>query len=126
MKLLDENEISKIMQLIVWDYDINPLDLYDIVTEKKNKIGIFDKQRILIRMIERLSWYDLVNLLGIEFLKINLASSILNKLRFSSTKDKYEIIRKVLQGETVSFTGWSPEYRKKIKHTLISHRRYGP
>lgn len=126
MKPLEKIEIAKIMKMVIWDYDIDPLDLYDIVTGKKTEIGTFNKERVLIRMIERLSWYDLINILGIEYLKKNINRELLKHLRFEAIRNKYEFIRKILQGEVVSFSGWSPEYREKIRHTLLSHRRYGP
>ena len=52
------------MKLIVWDYNINPYDLYKVVIGEKERIGQFDRERVFLRMIERLSWYDLINILG--------------------------------------------------------------
>ena len=124
MQIKDKNIIREIMSHIIWDYDIDPLDLYEVVTGHRDKVGHFDSKRVLIRMIERLSWYDLVNLLGIDFLKDNITPEIINGIRHKDFREKYEFVRKVLQGEAVSFSGWNPEYREKIKHTLLSNRWY--
>ena len=124
MKTLSESDIRSIMKLIVWDYAVDPYVLYEVVTGKRDKAGHFDAERILIRMLERLSWYDLINILGMEFLQQALTPQVIKKIRFRDLQEKYDFVRKVLQGEAVSFSGWSPLYRERIKHTLLSNRWY--
>jgi hypothetical protein len=124
MKHLNKSKIRAIMKLIVWDYDVDPYVLYEVVTGKRDKVGHFDAERILIRMLERLSWYDLLNILGMAFLRSALTPQVIKKIRLMDVREKYDFVRKVLQGETVSFSGWSPLYRERIKHTLLSDRWY--
>jgi hypothetical protein len=124
MKHLNKGKIRSIMKLIVWDYDVDPYVLYEVVTGKRDKVGHFDAERILIRMLERLSWYDLINILGMEFLRSALTPQVIKKIRLMDVQEKYDFVRKVLQGEAVSFSGWSPLYRERIKHTLLSDRWY--
>ena len=120
----NESEIRKIMQHVVWDYEIDPYELYLIVLHNKKSDTHFTRKKIFIRMLERLTWYDLINVLGIDYIKKNLSEEIIKNIRFKNLKDRYEFIRKILQGETVSFTGWSDENRKRIKHSLLSNRWY--
>jgi hypothetical protein len=124
MKSLDKKAIESIMKLIIWDYDINPYALYEIVTGKKERVGQFDKERIFVRMIERLSWYDLLNILGAQFIKEYLTRDIIKKIHYKDMQERYEFVRKILQGEAVSFSGWGHEYRERIKSTLLSNRWY--
>lgn len=124
MQIKDKKIIREIMRNIIWDYNLDPYDLFEVVTGKSGKAGHFNSELILLRMIERLSWYDLINLLGIDYLKKNITSDIIARIRDNNLKEKYEFVRKVLQGEAVSFSGWSPGYRKKIEHTLLSDRWY--
>lgn len=126
MKKLNKKDISSIMRLIIWDYDIEPYELYRVVTGERERAGQFDRERVFLRMLERLSWYDLINILGLDFIKRNLTKDIITKIRNNDLKERYEFIRKVLQGEAVSFSGWDPEYREKIRHTLLSNRWYSP
>jgi len=116
--------IKLILKKILWDYEIDPPLLYDVIVGKRERVGTFNKEKIMLRALERLSWYDLLELFGKEELGRNLTDDIIRKLRFKELQEKYEFARKVLQGETVSYTGWSPEYRKKIRHTLLSNRWY--
>lgn len=103
------------MKHIIWDYDIDPYELYEVVTGKIDRAGHFDAQRVFLRMLERLSWYELLDLLNLETIA---------KIRHRDVREKYEYVRKILQGETVSFSGWDPESREKVRDTLLSHRWY--
>ncbi len=121
---MNKSEIQKFLRPILWDYNIDPYELFELVIGTKERAGSFTHETALIRMMERLSWYDLVNLFGIEKLTHLITPQIISRLRFRELQEKYELVRKVLQGETVSFSGWSPEYREKIRHTLLSDRWY--
>ncbi len=123
-KKMDIKKIKLIMRKIIWDYDIDPYDLYDVVCGRKKKIGQFDATRVFVRMLEILSWYELIGVLGLEFIKSRLTKDVISQMRFNEQRDRYEFIRKLLQGESVSFSGWSSEYRERIKYTLLSNRWY--
>ncbi len=127
MKTSNNSRLERIIDIlksIIWDYDIDPVLLYEVLMGKRDRIGTFNKEKIIIRALERLSWYDLLELFGKEELGKNLTEDIIKKLRFKEMQDKYEFARKILQGETVSYTGWSAEYRKKNRNTLLSNRWY--
>jgi hypothetical protein len=121
---ITRNEIQKLLKPILWDYQVDPYEFFLAAAGEKSRAGGFDQEKARIRMLERLSWYDLIRLFGIEGLKNLLTREIISKLRIRELREKYEFARKVLHGETVSYTGWSPEYREKIKHTLLSNRWY--
>ena len=121
---MKQEQIKKTLKPILWDYQIDPIDFFDVAIGKKVRTGSFDQAKALIRMFERLSWYDLVNLFGIDGLAKLLTKEIITRIRIKELRDKYEFARKILHKETVSFSGWSPEYREKIKHRLLSDRWY--
>jgi hypothetical protein len=120
----DKESIRRIMKHIVWDYDIDPYELYEVVTRKREKAGHFDVERVFIRMLERLSWYDLLDLLGVDALRGLLSHETVSKIRLGDVREKYEYVGKILQGKAVPFSGWDPESREKIRGTLLSHRWY--
>ena len=120
----DETKISKILKGTVWDYNIDPYDLYLIVLGKKDPIGFFDKERSLIRFVERLRWYDLLELFGPEFMRINLSRELIAKLYPPGIRKRYELVYSILHGENVSRSGWSAENRERLKASVLSDRRY--
>ncbi|MDY0092876.1 MAG: hypothetical protein RBT80_09280 [Candidatus Vecturithrix sp.] len=121
---MEKAEIRKLLHPILWDYDIDPYHLFQVAIGCKERVGSFTQQTALIRMLERLSWYDLIRLFGLEELTRLLTPDLIAQLRFPELRERYELVRKVLHGEPVSFSGWSPEYRQKIRRTLLSHRWY--
>ena len=112
---MNKDQIIKILKPIIWDYNIDPVDFFEVAVGMKDRVGFFNQEAALIRMLERLSWYDLINLFGINKLSILLRKEIIARLRMKELREQYEFARKILQGEPVSFSGWSPEYREKIK-----------
>ena len=123
MDLSQEEKISLIKK-IIWDYNIDPLKIIDVISGKLERIYQFDAEKIFIRMLERLTWYDLINILGIDRIKSLLTADVIEKLRDPYMQEKYEFVRRILQKEAVSFSGWDPEHRKKIRYTLLSNRWY--
>jgi len=117
-------DIQQLLQPLIWDYQIDPYELFEVAVGNKERVGSFTQEKVLLRMLERLSWYDLVKLFGIDGLTKLLTKEIIAQLRFQELRERYELVRKVLQGQAVSFSGWSPEYRQKIQHTLLSNRWY--
>ena len=120
----ERERISRIMKHILWDYDIDPYELYEVVIGKRERVGHFDEERVLQRMLERLSWYDLLDLLGVDILRERLVPETIARIRRPDVRERYEHIRRILHKEAVSLSGWSPEYREKVRHTLLSHRWY--
>jgi hypothetical protein len=121
---MNKDALRAVLKSIIWDYDVNSDELFEVITGRREKAGPFDAERLLVRMVERLSWYELIDLLGIKYIKDNLNESAIKKIRFNLLRERYETIRQILSGATLSFSGWNPEYREKIKHTLLSNRRY--
>jgi hypothetical protein len=109
---------------IFWDYNIIHLPLKNIVNKQFDSIDKYEFDLVINRMLERLSWCDLMDILGVDLLKIILVSSSINKLRSKELKDRYERIRRILYKEPLPLSGWDPEYIKKIKTTLLSDRWY--
>ena len=121
---MKQEQIHKILKPIIWDYNIEPCDFFDVAIGKKIRTGSFDQIKALIRIFERLSWYELVSLFGMDDLSKLLTKEIISRIRTKELRDKYEFARKILHKETVSFSGWSLEYREKIKNRLLSNRWY--
>ncbi|MGO9481855.1 MAG: hypothetical protein ACLP05_08760 [Candidatus Kryptoniota bacterium] len=120
-----ESDIREILQGLVWDYKIDPYDLYLIALGKKESIGFLNKERTLIRLLEGLSWYKLLSLFGADFLRENLTADLIQKIWYKGLRERYETIRRILQGEAVSTSGWSAENRKRLAASVLSDRRYG-
>jgi hypothetical protein len=114
---------QEILKKIYWDANISGELLYAIAIGQVTNAVITQKQ-IFLRMIERLGWHNILEILGIDNVKRLLTKETVAGLRNTEMRERYEFIRSILFGEVVSFTGWGDEYYQKIKHTLFSNRWY--
>lgn len=122
--MLDRETINRTLKGVIWDYNIDPFDIYLIALGKKESIGFFNKERSLLRLLERLSWYEVLLVFETDFLKENLTRNLISKIRNVQLSERYELIRKILHGETLSLTGWDIKNRERIKSSLLSNRWY--
>ncbi|MBM4158769.1 MAG: hypothetical protein FJ216_08335 [Ignavibacteria bacterium] len=119
--MLSRKDIKKVKK-VFWDYKVNLNPLFEYLKDTKNynhKV-----ERILIRMFERLFWYDLISILGIENIRKIITKDFISKIRFTDLQEKYEFARKLLQKETLPASGWNSENREKFKTTVLSNRWY--
>lgn len=95
-----------------------------ILDGKVKEHGFLTRERIRLRMLERLSWYELLEVLGTDAAIELAGSDLVARIRNPELRKKYEFISRVLSERIVSFTGWGVEYLQEIKHTLFSNRWY--
>ncbi len=117
-------ETYRILKRLNWDYQIPLEDIYAVITGERSHVWHWDFDHLFIRMLEQLSWYELLDLLGKEALLEHLTRDAIKKVRFQSLREKYERLRNILQGNPVSFTKWGPKYRNEVRDTLFSNRWY--
>jgi hypothetical protein len=119
---MSDEEKNKVLKSIFWDYNTNLLPLDKITRGDLYSVEDYDLKLIVRRMLERLNWYELIDILGIEILKKSLTPEIIRSLRNKDLRERYERIRRILFKEPLPFSGWDPEYRKRIQTTLLSYR----
>jgi len=114
----------RIINRLLWDYTISPEDVYEVIQGRKASCAHWDFDTIFLRMLERLGWYDLLHVPGADKIKSSLTPEIIEKIYLPERRKHYERLRKILHGESVSFTKWGPEFSKKIRNSLFSNRWY--
>jgi hypothetical protein len=123
--MISTEEINKKIKAAFWDYNINPYKLYLTAIDENSGNEFFTKEKILIRLIERLSWYELLDIFGKEFLLKNLSQALISKIRNPIIRERYESIGRILREEALSDSGWSDKNRRRLKASILSDRRYG-
>ena len=120
-------KIRKALRPYLWDYNADPIAYYRLVKfGKRSPKAPFDIDRSIVRLLERMQWYDLIGVFGLSGMKKMITRKRIDLLRDPLLKEHYEFARQLLHKEPLSISGWRPEYRKKIKATLLSDRRYRP
>ncbi len=122
--MMTDSDKQNLLKSIVWDYRVDGKELMKVLSGSKRKEGPFDLEKLFIRILERLPWYDILDLLGKDRITQLLTNEMIGRLRLPEQRERYERIRKILQGEPVSFSGWNPENREKYRRSLLSNRWY--
>ncbi len=124
MKMTREDKLKTIAG-IYWDYHIDPEEYLGILEGTHPDHGPWlNRDKIVIRMLERLYWYTLVDFFGMDGLKEVITPVVIVRLRFPFMRRKYEYIRKVLHGEPVSDSGWGNKGDERYSYPLLSNRWY--
>ncbi len=120
---MSKEEQLQLLRTIFWDYNPPETDLLEVVTGF-SKEGLIPRENIFVRMLERLGWHEILEIIDVQTVKELLTPSVISRIRQPELRERYEFIRSVLSGSPLSFTGWGDEYYQRIKHTLFSDRWY--
>jgi hypothetical protein len=110
------------LKRITWDYNIPVEDMFAVIIGRESKAGHWNRDQIFLRMLEKLSWYDLLEFFTPEEIAGKLSPALLSNIHNVEKRAKYEHLGKILRGEPVSFTKWGPQFRKLCQDSLLSHR----
>jgi hypothetical protein len=98
-------EINKnsIYQQLMWDYNLPTDKIDDLMSGKIERLGHYNQEMMFKKMIESLSWFVLLEVVGIEKVTQLLSDNVIEKLRSPALKDNYYYVKKRLQ-EIISDT----------------------
>jgi len=94
---MNSKERHKLFRQIMWDYSISAVAIDEVLTDKKDLAGHYDKQSIFVKLLESYSWFTIVQLFSPEELRMLLSDDTIKKLRFKSLRSKYEFVQKSIQ-----------------------------
>ena len=120
--MLSHKEKCQILRSIVWDYQVDGEKLLKVLAGLRQTEGPFTQEKLFLRALERLPWHDILEIVGIDFVRHNLVPQRIAKLHLPQQRNRYERIRKILLGEPISFSGWNPRHRQKYRDALLSNR----
>ena len=84
---------KELLKKVIWDYDIDENTFWDVLHGKK-EYGWLTQEWALIRVIERLQYYDLLEVITLETI-VKKWPAIKNEIRFSHIKKGMDyVIRK--------------------------------
>ena len=94
---MTREERYKIFRQVIWDYNISAEDVDNMLLGRSETAGHYDKQAILVKLLESFSWFTVVKLFSPEDLRQLLSDDVIRRLRFKSLRKKYEFVQKRLQ-----------------------------
>jgi len=89
-------DLSELRPLL-WDLNLSLEEASLLISDKNNSIKGVTAQDLYLKLLMSYSWYKLIDIFGIEFLKKNMIEVIvLNRLFPSELKKRYMYVRSIL------------------------------
>jgi hypothetical protein len=101
---MNKEERLTVFRQIMWDYNISPAEIEEVLQGQRDLAGHYNKQTIFIKLLESFSWFTIVQLFSPHELRQLLTDDVVRKLRFSTLRTNYGFIQKRLQ-ELVPLAG---------------------
>ncbi len=112
------------LKRIIWDYDVDANELRAFLDGKEEQFHHFTREMLYVRILERLSWYEILECLPISLIKRMLNPEIISMLRSISMRRKYDYAARVLHRQALPSSRWHHQDRKQTEYPLLSDRWY--
>ena len=112
-----------LMKYLCWDYYVSPQSMLDVIEGRAELAdGVFDREKLLVRCLERLPWHYITTLwdknVMLELYTPQVSKRLFPKQRRSEIDGTFAILRR----EPLPHSGWSNEYSKSLQRTFLSNR----
>ena len=95
---------NKILDQILWDYNISTEDIEAVLTGEKKLAGHYNREMLFRKILESYSWFTIIQIFTPKEIQGLLTDQTISKLRSPSLRRKYEFVQKRLL-EIVPITG---------------------
>jgi hypothetical protein len=103
--MLSPTEIKKHLTKAFWDVNVDPNELYLLLTGEKDQVGYITKERLFRRLMETYSWYQILEIVPRNQLDSLLNEQVIGKLRTKTLKKRYNALAEILRRNPVSASG---------------------
>ena len=86
------------LESLFWDYNysLTGKNLYDFVLEKK-EISFLGRDQVMARMLMTVGWYRLIDIFGLNNLKLLLTDDVLKWVWVDDLREQYELARQTIE-----------------------------
>jgi hypothetical protein len=112
------------MHSLNWDYLDKPEDMLAVIEGSLASSGAFTREKLFVRSLERLSWYRIIGLWGVEEIKKLYTPELAGRIWPKDLRWRYDFALAILRREPVSVTRWGDEHYKQMRDTIFSNRWY--
>jgi hypothetical protein len=119
---LTHEEKLQLMRSLNWDYNTPYEEMLAVIENDVEGERPFDRKTLFTRSLERLRWWAVVELWGIERVKKLWTPEIRRRLWPPSRREDYDITFALLRGEPVPALRWGSERARALQRTFESKR----
>jgi hypothetical protein len=124
MPALTREEKLKLMRSINWDYNATPEDMLDVIEGYRDSAGAFDREGLFVRSLERLSWYHIVELFGVDLMIRLWTPELARRLRSKEMRKDYDYAISILRGKPLPTPEWGVRNYRPVRNPFLPNRWY--
>jgi len=98
-------QIKKLLAKAFWDVDVDPDELFLLLSGEKDQSGHITKERLFRRLMETYSWYQILEIVPENQLDGLLCQKVISQLRNENLQKRYEALAEILRTNPVSASG---------------------
>jgi hypothetical protein len=121
---LTRDEKLDLMGSLNWDYLDKPEDMLAVIEGQLDSSGAFNRDKLFVRSLERLSWYSIIGLWGLETVKRLYRPELAGRIWPKSLRERYDFAFALLRREPLPPARWGDEHYQQMRHTIFSNRWY--
>jgi hypothetical protein len=121
MTLTHEEKLDT-MRSLNWDYLDKPEEMLAVIEGRIVSSGAFNREKLFVRSLERLTWYRIVGLWGVEEIKRLYTPELAARVWPKSLRWRYDFALAVLRREPVPPSRWGSEHYQSARHRFFSNR----
>ena len=126
MYTLSYEEKIELMSSLNWDYLDTYEDMLAVIEGRLETSGAFTRDKLFVRSMERLTWYNFIGLWGLDAVKELYTPELANRIWPKGRKVHYDFALAVLRREPLPPTRWGDEYFKSQRYEFFLNRGYSP
>ena len=93
---MEKKEKDKLLNQILWDYDIPGEDVEAVLKGDKKRAGHYTQEMLFKKILETYPWFTIIQLLTPNEIQHLLTKRVVSTLRSPSLRQKYEFVQKRL------------------------------
>jgi hypothetical protein len=125
MITLTREEKLEAARALNWDYLDAPEDMLAVIEGRLETSGAFTREKLFVRSLERLTWYRILGLWGIDAVKKLYTPELAGRIWPKDLRTRYDFALSILRGKPISLARWGDEYYKQMRHPFFSDRWNG-
>ena len=125
MITLTPEEKLEAARALNWDYLDVPEDMLAVIDGTLKTSGAFTREKLFVRSLERLTWYRILGLWGIDAVKKLYTPELAARIWPKDLRTRYDFALAILRRENISPAKWGDEYYTQMRRPFFSDRWNG-
>ena len=122
MITLTHEEKLDLMKNLNWDYLDTHEDMLAVIEGRLESSGAFNREKLFVRSLERLTWHIIISMWGIESIKKLYTPELAKRIWPKERRSHYDYAIGILRREAIPPARWGTEYFKSERYRFFSNR----